>query len=218
MDIRWFGQSFFEVIINTDVEKGVKIYFDPYGNNIGLTPPKNLEADVVLVSHQHSDHNNLSLFKKVGLLVETAGEYSVKGLDIKGILAFHDNVSGEERGPNIIFSVESEGIKLIHLGDLGHLLSEAQTQRIGAPPDILMIPVGGRYSINGKEATRIVKQLEPKIVIPMHYKIPGLDVELDGIENFCKEMGICVAEPLKKLSIKAGNLAGKEMEIVTMEV
>jgi len=216
MDIRWFGQSFFEVVTDTEVEKGVKIYLDPYGGDIGLALPKNLEADVVLVSHSHPDHNNTSLFKEAGLLVDTAGEYSVKGVDIKGILAFHDGAEGKKYGHNVVFSIESEGIKVVHLGDIGHPLTEAQAQKIGTP-DILMIPVGGGHSIDGKEATKIIKQLEPKIVIPMHYKIPNLKAELNGIDDFCKEMGICAAEPLKKLSIKAGNLAGKEVEIITME-
>jgi len=216
MEIRWFGQSFFEVVTNTETKKGVKIYFDPYSEAIGLTPPKNLEADIVFISHSHPDHNNTAVFKDIGLVIDSAGEYSVKGVDVKGILTFHDNSQGKERGCNIVFSLESENINLVHLGDLGHMPSESQMQKIGNP-DILMIPVGGNNSINGREATKIIKQLEAKIVIPMHYKIPGLNAELNGIEKFCKEMGICVSETVKKLSVKVSNLIGKEMEVIVMQ-
>ena len=218
MDISWFGQSFFEVVTDTEVKKGVKIYFDPYGETIGLTPPRNLEADIVLVSHQHSDHNNLGLFQKAGFRIDTAGEYSVEGVDVKGILTYHDGSQGEERGLNITFLVESENLKLVHLGDLGHILSDKQVQAIGNP-DVLMVPIGGNHSLSGKEATKVIKQLEPKVVIPMHYKIPGLktEVELDGIDKFCAEMGICLKESLKKFSVKATSLSGKEMEVVQLE-
>jgi len=216
MDIHWFGQSFFEITTDTEKQKGVKIYFDPYGNHIGLKPPQDLSATVVMISHQHPDHNNIQLFKDPGIVLDTAGEYSVRGIDIKGILTFHDVSKGQERGTNLVFIMESEGIRLAHLGDLGHLLDESQMGEIGVV-DILLIPVGGNHSINGKEATKIIKQLEPKIIIPMHYKIPGIQAELDGIEEFCKEMGICLSQALKKLSVKAASLTGKEMEVVLME-
>jgi len=216
MHIRWFGQSFFEVTTDTELTKGVKIYFDPYGDVVGLRPPENLEADIVLVSHQHPDHNNTGLFKNIGFTVNTSGEYSVKGVDIRGIQAYHDNNQGKDRGSNIIFSLESEGINIVHLGDLGHILSEKNVQEIGSP-EILMVPIGGNHSLNGNEATKVIKQLEPKIVIPMHYKIPNLTAELDGIDKFCKEMGICVSESLKALSVRASDLSGKEMEVVELE-
>jgi len=217
MEIRWFGQSFFEITTDTEVKKGVKIYIDPYASIIGLEPPSNITADIALVTHQHPDHNNLKVFQDPGFVIESAGEYSVAGVDVKGILAYHDTKSGEEYGTNIIYLLESEEIRLAHLGDLGHLLSDGQIQKIDGV-DILLIPVGGNHSINGKEAVKTIKQLEPKVVIPMHYKIPGLKAPLNDLDSFCKEMGICTSEPVPKLSLKKGSLEGKEMEVAVLKV
>jgi L-ascorbate metabolism protein UlaG (beta-lactamase superfamily) len=216
MEIRWFGQSFFEITTNTDIKKSVKVYIDPYDASIGLNPPTGLAADMVMVSHQHPDHNNVKLFSDPGILIDTTGEYSVAGVDIKGMLTYHDTKSGAELGVNIIYLLESEGIRIAHLGDLGHLLSDSQIREIDGV-DILMIPVGGKYSINGKDAVKTIKQIEPKIVIPMHYKIPGIKVELADLDSFCKEMGICISEPAQKLSVKKASLEGKEMEVVVLE-
>lgn len=216
MDIRWFGQSFFEVTADTSVKKGVKLFIDPYGAHIGLNPPENLEADVVLVTHDHAGHNNLRAFKNPGVVIDTPGEYSVQDVDVKGILTYHDDKLGEERGINIVYTLDIEGIRVVHLGDLGHLPSEEQIHKIDGV-DILMIPIGGIYSIAAKEAVKVIKQLEPKVVIPMHYKIPGLKPEMGDLETFCKEMGICATEPIGKLSLKAGNLEEKEMGVVILE-
>lgn len=215
MDIRWFGQSFFEITADTEVKKGLKIYIDPF-EGIGITPPANLEGDVVLITHDHHDHNNLGAFKNPGMMINTPGEYSVGGVDIKGLLTFHDDQSGAERGSNVVYILEAEDIRVVHLGDIGHLPTEAQIQKIDGV-DILMIPVGGNYTVSPKDAVKIIKQLEPKIVLPMHYKIPGVTADFGDLDAFCKEMGICAAEPVKKLSLRAGSLAGKEMEVVAME-
>jgi len=217
MEIRWFGQSFFEITTDTDVKKGAKAYIDPYDSSIGLTPPSDLQADLVMVSHQHPDHNNVKAFADPGIVIEGSGEYSVSGIDVKGILTYHDTKLGSELGVNIIYLLESEGIRLAHFGDLGHPLSESQIRDIDGV-DILMIPVGGKYSSSSNDAVKTIKQIEPKIVIPMHYKIPGIKVELLDLEGFCKEMGICATEPVPKLSVKKINLEGKEMEVVILQV
>lgn len=217
MEIRWYGQSFFEITTDTEVKKGVKAYLDPYSAEIGLTPPGGLSADLVTVSHQHPDHNNLKVFSDQGIVIDTPGEYSVSGLDIKGILSYHDAKSGEEWGTNIIYLFSSEDIRLAHLGDLGHLLNEKQIREIDGV-DVLLIPVGGKHSLSGKDAVKIIKQLEPKVVVPMHFKVPGIKAELADLDNFCKEMGICATEPVQKLVLKKGSLEGKEMEVVVLEV
>ena len=216
MEIRWFGHSFFAVTTSTNVQKDVKVFFDPFSEEIGLKTPKELEADVVLVSHNHFDHNNVSLFQKVGIVLNTAGEYSVKGVDIKGILAYHDKSFGQERGANIIFTLESEGIKVAHLGDLGHVPDDSQKKALGQI-DILFLPVGAKNAISLQEAMSIIKELSPKIIIPMHYKIPGLKLEIGGLEPFCKEIGTCPLEPQRKLVVKPSTLEGKEMEVVVLE-
>jgi L-ascorbate metabolism protein UlaG (beta-lactamase superfamily) len=220
MDIRWFGQSFFEITADTEAKKGLKIYIDPFGDVIGIKPPSNLEGDAVLITHGHPDHNNLGAFKSAGLAINTPGEYSVGGADIKGLLTFHDDKSGTERGLNVVYILEAENIRVVHLGDIGQTPTEAQIQKIDGV-DVLMIPAGGSPAgptVAPKEAVKIIKQLEPKVVIPMHYKIPGHKAtNIGDLDTFCKEMGVCATEPVKKISLKAGTLAGKEMEVIIME-
>jgi L-ascorbate metabolism protein UlaG (beta-lactamase superfamily) len=216
MDIRWFGHSFFEITTNTEVKRGVKIYLDPFGEEVGLKLPKLIEADAVTVSHDHFDHNNFKIFTDPGIILNTPGEYSIKGVDIKGFLSYHDGNKGAERGINVIFIIESEGIRVVHLGDLGHDLSEEEVKRIDGV-DILLVPVGGPFSLRGKESVKAIKQLEPKIAIPMHYKLPNTKLDLAPLDEFCKEIGMCPAEPTAKVSVKPGMLEGKEMEVVIME-
>lgn len=216
MEIKWFGHSFFEVTIDTKEKKGIKIYFDPYSSEIGINPPSDLTADIVLVSHSHYDHNNLGAFKKIDLVIETAGEYSVKGLDIKGILSYHDNEKGQKKGPNVIYLLSAQNLRIAHLGDLGHLLTDNQINSIGTV-NVLMVPIGGPSSIKGQESIKVIKQLEPNIIIPMHYKIPGVKIDLLGIDDFCKEIGVCLSEPVGKLSLKNNPLDEKKMEVVIMK-
>ncbi len=216
MEIRWFGHSFFELTVDSKVKKEIKIFFDPYSSEIGLAPPENLEADIVFTSHNHADHNNLKIFKKIDLAITGAGEYSVKGLDIKGIPSFHDSNEGKDRGMNIIYTLEAEKIKLVHLGDLGQSLTEEQLKKIDGV-DILMVPVGGPFSLSGKDSVKVIKQIEPKIIIPMHYKLPGVKLDLKEVDDFLKEMGVGEVEPTRKLSIKSSLLENKEMEVVVME-
>ncbi len=216
MEIRWFGHSFFEVITNSKVKKEIQIFFDPYSPEIGIEPPTDLEADIVFTSHDHKDHNHTPIFKRIDLLIKNAGEYSVKGLDIKGISSFHDNAEGRERGANVIYTLEAEKIRLAHLGDLGHLLTDEQLKKIDGV-DVLFLPVGGPCSISGKEAVKVAKQIEPKIIIPMHYKIPGVNFEMKELTDFLKELGVGEIEPVRKLSLKPSLVENKEMEVVIME-
>lgn len=193
MDIYWYGQACIKL-------KGKKttIVIDPYDPDYtGLKLPKDLSSDAVLVSHQHKDHN----FTSALMVFDRPGEYEVGGAVITGISSFHDNSNGVERGTNTIFHLLFDNLDIVHLGDLGQSkLTEEQIAQIGAT-DILLIPVGGVYTIDAKAASDIVSQLEPKIIIPMHFKIEGLKFELDSVNNFLKEMGAenAIAQP--KLSI-----------------
>ncbi len=216
MEIRWFGHSFFELTVDSKIKKDIKIFFDPFSEEIGLEPPQNLEADIVFVSHDHSDHNNLKAFKEIGLTIKNPGEYSVKGLDIKGIPSFHDANQGQDRGTNTIYTLEAEKIKIAHLGDLGQTLDEGQLKKMGRV-NILFVPVGGPFSLNGKEAVRVIKQIEPNLIIPMHYKIPGIKLDLKELDEFIKEIGISPTEPSRRLIVKASSFEGKEMELAVME-
>ena len=184
---------------------------DPFGEETGLRVPR-MEADILLVSHGHSDHSNKKAVKKGGslrekpFLADGPGEYDIAGVFIKGIPAFHDDRGGKERGAVTIFSIKAEGLRLCHLSDLGQKeLSSEQLDEIGEV-DILMAPVGGKFSLSGKRAAEITSRLEPKIVIPMHYRLPKLKPKLDGPEEFLKAMAAKGVEPREKLLVKKKDL------------
>jgi L-ascorbate metabolism protein UlaG (beta-lactamase superfamily) len=214
MQIIWYGQSFFQIVIGK--ENPIKVAIDPYDEKIGLKPPL-LEADVLLITHSHYDHNNAKAIKGKPFLISDPGEYEIKGIFIQGISSFHDDVGGKERGQNTIYTLESEGIKICHLGDFGQKeLTDEQLEKIGNV-DILMIPVGGVYTISAKEATKVISQIEPKIVIPMHYQIPKLKIKLESLDKFLKIMGIKNPEILKKFSISQKNLPVEGMKIIVLK-
>jgi len=212
MVITWYGQSCFKI------QSGETVLFtDPFCKEIGLTPPRG-QANIVTISHQHRDHNNYDALTGEPLVIKGPGEYEIKGINIKGIFSFHDNKEGRERGTNTVYVIDVEGIKICHLGDLGEeKLNNVQVEEINGV-DILMIPVGGALTINGEDAVEIINQIEPKLVIPMHYKIPGLSVKLDGVDVFLKEMGIGKKETVDKLTIKKKDLPQEETEIVIMKI
>jgi L-ascorbate metabolism protein UlaG (beta-lactamase superfamily) len=202
MEIRWFGQSYFFIKTQKEnTKEEVKIIIDPFSEEIGLKPPQ-LEADILLITHQHYDHNNKKAVKGDYFLIEEAGEYEVKEVFIKGIPSYH-NKAGD---PNTIYLIESEGIKICHLGDLGqNELKPEQIEEIGEV-DVLMIPVGGVYTIGSKGALKIVNQIEPKIIIPMHYSLPKLKVKLEDVSNFLKTIGEENIEAQSRLLIKKEKL------------
>lgn len=218
MTISWYGQSCFK--IQTRPKRGkdeVIIFTDPFDKSVGLRPPQG-QADIVTISHSHYDHNNPGFLKGNFFKAEAPGEYSINGIAIEGIESFHDNVQGAQRGRNTIFIFESEEIRLCHLGDLGHKLDEKQLDKINGV-DVLMIPVGGKYTISSKEAEEIIGQIGPKIIIPMHYRIKGLSItDIDDEKNFCNELGNCPKEKVQKLVIKKTDIENKENEIILMEV
>ena len=210
MDIYWYGQACFKL-------KGqvATVVIDPFESDfVGLKLPKDLEADVVLVTHGHQDHNNVASVAGDPASFSWPGEYEVKGVVITGISSFHDNSRGSERGLNTIYHLFVDGLNIVHLGDFGQSkLEEDQIQALGQI-DILLIPVGGVYTISFKEAAEIVAQLEPKIIIPMHYKIDGLKFELDGVDKFLKEIGAENAVPVLKLSISKDKLPEEPQVVV----
>ncbi|MEA1926344.1 MAG: MBL fold metallo-hydrolase [Patescibacteria group bacterium] len=218
MNISWYGHSCFK--IQTKPKRGendVIIITDPFGRSIGLRPPRG-QADIVTISHiQHDDHNDFSTIKNDPFIIDAAGEYSVKGVSVQGIESFHDAVRGAERGRNTIFVIESENIRVCHLGDLGHTLTEKLLEQIGQI-DIMMIPVGGTFTIEPKEAKEVIGQLEPKIVIPMHYKVKGIKIDFADENAFCEELGSCPKEKTSKLSVKRKDLDGIESEIIIMSI
>jgi len=215
MQIIWHGQSCFQIISSQGKNNHVNIVIDPYSEDIGLKVPK-LEADILLVSHGHHDHNNVKAVGGNPFLVSGPGEYEIKEVFIQGIPAFHDSSSGKERGVNTIYTIEAEELRICHLGDLGQKeLTPEQIDKIGQV-DILMIPVGGVYTISAKEAVKIMSQIEPNIIIPMHYQLPKLKLKLDGLDKFLKTMGMKKLDSLPKLSIKKKDVLSDEAKIIVL--
>lgn len=215
MDIYWYGQACFKL-----KGKNATVVLDPYDPEfVGLKLPKDLSADVVLTTHDHKDHNNFKAVDKTPsgktpMVFKEPGEYEVAGAVITGIKSFHDNTEGSEKGSNTLFHLFVDGLNIVHLGDLGQSkLTEEQIAQIGET-DILMVPVGSVYTIDAKVASDIVSQLEPKIIIPMHYFIEGLKFELDGVDKFLKEMGAENVTPLPKLAITKDKLPEEPQVVV----
>ncbi|OGI27171.1 MAG: hypothetical protein A2359_01400 [Candidatus Moranbacteria bacterium RIFOXYB1_FULL_43_19] len=218
MTIQWYGHSCFKISTKPEGRgsgEDVVIFTDPYNKEIGMRPPQG-RADVVTVSHDHPGHNNAEALRGEAAVLDLPGEYSIKGVSIKGVNSFHDKEEGAERGLNTIFVFESEGIRFCHLGDLATSLDKKQLEEINGV-DILAVPVGGPYSLMAKEAKAVVDQIEPKIVLPMHYKTPGNKLKLEDEKKFCKEIGICPREKTPKLILKKKDLESEKIQVFLME-
>jgi len=206
MHITWLGQSTFII-------KGEHtLVTDPYGSMLGDLP-KNLSADVVTVSHGHADHNNVAAVGGNPLVIDHLGQVTSEGYAIHGTPTFHDDEGGQKRGNNIVFTIETEGIRICHLGDLGHVLTKEQLAEIGSV-DILMIPVGGFYTIDAEHAVEVVNQINPKIVLPMHYKPAqsAHSLPLSGVEPFTQALDW----PLEEASQLT--ITNQELESVTPRI
>ena len=211
MEITWLGHSCFRI-------RGSQatVISDPYSPDLGYSLGKPA-AQIVTVSHQHPGHSYVQGIGGEPKQITGPGEYEIKDVSVQGISSFHDFSSGKERGQNTIYIIEAEDIRLCHLGDLGQKeLTPEQLEKIG-DIDILMIPVGGVYTISIKEAMKIMSQIEPSVIIPMHYQIPKLKLKLDGLDKFLKIMGIKKIEPISKLSIKKKDISTEEAKIVILK-
>lgn len=216
MTINWYGQSCFQISSSQGKNNHVSIVIDPFDESTGLKPPK-LQADIVLVTHDHSDHNNVKAVSGEPFIAKGPGEYDIKGVFIQGIPGYHDNIQGAQRGSITIYTIDTEGIRLCHLSDLGQKeLTSSQLDKIGNI-DILMIPIGGIYTIDAAEAVKVMAQIEPRIIMPMHYKIPKLKIKLDDIDKFLKNLGIKKPELLPKLSIKKKDISTEEVKIIILQ-
>jgi len=199
MDISWLGHSCFSI-----KGKGATIITDPYSPDLGYSLGKPT-AHIVTVSHQHPGHSYVQGIDGKPRLVTGPGEYEISGVLIIGIATFHDANGGGERGKNTIYLMEVDEISICHLGDLGHMLTTGQVEEIGNV-DVLLLPVGGVSTIDATLAAKVVRQLEPKVAVPMHYKTPELSWELEPVERFLAEIGAQEINAQDKLSLTKSRL------------
>ncbi len=199
MEISWLGHSCFQI-----KGKQTTIVTDPYSPDLGYSLGEPA-AQIVTVSHQHPGHNYLPGVSGEPRLITAPGEYEIAGVLIIGIATYHDAERGSQRGNNTVYLIEVDDIAVCHLGDLGHVLNMEQVEELGTV-DILLLPVGGKTTIGAATAAEVVRQLEPKVVIPMHYQTPALSRELEPVERFLKEIGTGQSDPQPKLSFTKSHL------------
>jgi L-ascorbate metabolism protein UlaG (beta-lactamase superfamily) len=210
MKIKYLGHSAFVITSN----KGVKIITDPYTPGPDLTYGEiNESADVVTVSHGHHDHNNVAAVKGSPEVVNRAGRSEAGGIEFRGIASSHDEVGGKLRGDNVIFCFEVDGVTVCHLGDLGHRLDDKQLKEIGRV-DILLIPVGGVYTIDAKVATEVCNQLKPMVIMPMHYKTEKGLLGISGVEGFLSGKANVSRPDSSQAEFKPGELPATAQIIV----
>ncbi len=212
MKIKWYGHSSFLLTS----KEGVKVITDPYESgayggalSYGEIPD---EADVVTVSHDHADHYTASLKGKPGVL-NKQGKQTVRGIEFHGIPTYHDNSKGKERGKNLIFMFALDGISVCHCGDLGHRLSKEELSQVGKV-DLLLIPVGGFYTLEPAEAVKVAQDIGPKIIIPMHYKTEKCGFPITGVEEFLKDWKKVKKVDSSELQIEAEKLPAQTEVIV----
>ena len=208
LQIRWHGHSCFEIT------NDITLVTDPHdGKSIGIPAPV-VEGDIILVSHDHYDHNSVKSVEKGGSkVVKDERKRTVLNVDIKGIKTYHDENSGEIRGENIIFKFLIDGVSFCHLGDLGHKIEEDIVEKIGTV-DILFIPVGGNFTIDSDDAWEIIKLIKPTIIIPMHYKIGGLSLPIDTIDKFLEKSNFKILKVGNEIDFEKADIP-KETEIWT---
>ena len=199
MEIVWLGHSCFRIR-----GREATVLTDPCPPASGYSIGKPT-ADIVTVSHRHDNHSYLKAVAGSPTVLNAPGEYEISGAFVTGIVTYHDDKKGEERGPNLSFVIEMEDIKLCHLGDLGHTPSAEQAEDMTGA-DILFVPVGGHTTLDGVKAAEVVALLEARLVVPMHYKTAGFKGELETPERFLKEMGVTAHEPQAKLSVTRNQL------------
>jgi len=214
MKIEYLGHSSFKV-----THKGGVVVTDPFDPYVGL-PVKKTEANLVLSSHDHKDHRYLESVTGEPFVINAPGEYEVGGVKVRGFSSFHDDKSGNERGKNTVYLFEIEGVSLCHLGDLGHLLNEQTVEEMG-DLGVLFVPVGGVFTIDASTASKVVAQLEPRYIIPMHYLVDGMGKEfseLAPVKNFLEEMGVEAQEETAKLEVSSGSLPEEPKLVVLQSV
>jgi len=199
MDITWLGHSCFRI-------KGshATVITDPYPPDLGYSLGKPT-AHIVTVSHQHPGHSYVQGVSGEPKLITGPGEYEIRGVLVIGVATFHDADRGRKRGRNTVYIMEVDEVSVCHLGDLGHVLTIEQVEEINNV-DVLLLPVGGMSTINAPMAAEVVRRLEPKVVVPMHYKTQAVSRQLESVERFLREIGVKQLNPQPKLSLTKSSL------------
>jgi L-ascorbate metabolism protein UlaG (beta-lactamase superfamily) len=207
LDLTWLGQSCFRLR-----GRSAAVVTDPYPPALG--PKLKLEGNVVTVSHGHENHSHLPSVKDAHV-IESPGEYEVAGVTVLGLPTYHDAKEGAEHGRNTVFVIDLDDVRVCHLGDLGHTLDDRALEVIGNV-DVLLVPVGGGCTLDGARAAEVVRQVEPRYVVPMHYGHAAIRTELEPVERFLKEMGVAEAEPQTRLQVQASS-ADTETRVVLLD-
>lgn len=209
MIIEYLGHSCFKLTEST----GTSVVCDPYGD-VGYDMPP-VSADAVTVSHRHYDHDNTAAVSGKPVIIDRECSYDLPGVDINAVKSFHDGKRGKERGENVIFKFRMDGIDVCHLGDLGEACSSELIDLI-LPVNVLLIPVGGNYTIDAEMAKEYVDRIMPDIVIPMHYRAKGCKIDIDKAEEFLDLFdGDCIEEiDGSTLEVMRSSLNGGETKVV----
>ncbi|MEO8287575.1 MAG: MBL fold metallo-hydrolase [Chloroflexota bacterium] len=208
-EITWLGHSCFRI-----KGKDATIITDPYDKALGLGT-LNQKAEIVTISHEHAHHNTLSGVKGEPFVIRGPGEFEVRGVFVTGVWTFADNQGGKVLGRNTVFLFHVDDLIVCHLGALGHTLNSHQLEALG-DVDVVMVPVGGHTALDAAKATEVISQLEPKIVIPMHYSTGREAPELDNLDKFMKEMGLKEWTAQDKLAIRSSDL-DETTKVVVLE-
>ncbi|HXG41835.1 MAG TPA: MBL fold metallo-hydrolase [Dehalococcoidia bacterium] len=209
MEITWLGHSCFRLR-----GRQTTVITDPCPPSTGYQLGRPT-AHIVTVSHQHEDHSYVQGVAGSPKVLDAPGEYDIAGTFVTAVPTYHDGRKGAARGPNLVFVLEMDGLTLCHLGDLGHLPTPEQVELLSGV-DVLFVPVGGHGTLDGAQAAEVVSLLEPKVVIPMHYRTPACRLSLDPLDRFLKELDLEALEPQKRLSLTAGSLP-ETTEVVVLD-
>lgn len=209
MEITWYGHSCLRIRT-----RGVAVVSDPYGPELGPTLPR-LRAHIVTVSHQHPNHSYLRAVRGGAYVIQGPGEYEVRDTFVFGVATTHNTPRDQSLGPNTAYLIEMEEMIVCHLGDLGQPLVQEQIEEL-ENVDVLLVPVGGRDTLTPSAAVEVISQLEPSIVIPMHYKVAGIQANLGSLQRFLKEMGVDEATEIESLSLTKSQL-GEDPRVVVLK-
>ncbi|MGD9116985.1 MAG: MBL fold metallo-hydrolase [Dehalococcoidia bacterium] len=210
MQIRYLGHSAFTITSS----RGTKIITDPYNTSPDLTYGEiKASAHVVTVSHDHFDHSNVAAVSGNPKVLREVGGATAAGVKFRGVLSYHDENGGRLRGNNVIFCFEVDRVKVCHLGDLGHRLDSKQLREAGGV-DVLLIPVGGYYTIDAEAATGVCEQLKPRVIIPMHYRTNKGLPSIAGVDDFLRGKPKVKWLDTSQVELKAGELPDAAQIIV----